>query len=99
MDAVVIDIDAAMFSADVVARTAHRYTADFAVEVRSEPARWMVHLSPKAGRGDLTDVVARFRNDLLDDRLRDRVAAQTSALQAALTQAALHESLSKPARA
>lgn len=88
-----IKVDGAIFSADIVARTAHRYTGECSVEVRAAPGTIDVKLRALPSRSLPPDIEGRFRNDLLDDRLRASVEAQTSELHAVLARAALHESL------
>lgn len=88
-----IQVDGAVFSADIVARTAHRYTGECFVEVHAAPRTINVNLRAFPGRPLPPDIEGRFRNDLLDDRLRASVEAQTSELHGVLARAALHESL------
>lgn|GEM_PF-938365 len=78
-----------LFSQDVVARTAHRYTADFFVDVTVRGDSIVVCLTPKTSSMDCQDIEGRFRNDALDDRLRAEVVKQTRDIHAALVQAAL----------
>lgn len=80
-----------VFSIDVVARTAHRYTGDYFVEINSEAAGIQVRLIPIRGDVQIDDIERRFRNDLLDDLLRERVRSQTAELHVVLTQAALRQ--------
>lgn len=88
-----ISIDPDLFSADVVTRTSHRYTGEFAVDVRRDSTRYVVVLRPLLGRTLPPDIEGRFRNDLLDDRLRERIQVQTQTLHDVLARAALNESL------
>lgn len=78
-----------LFSADVVARTAHRYTSRFFVELARSDDGHMVMLKPKCDDVDLTSIEDQFRNDALDEQLRERIREETSELQVALVQAAL----------
>ena len=80
-----------MFPADVVARTAHRYTGDFFVEINAEPYGIQVRLTPQREDVQVDGTEQRFRNDLLDDLLREKVRVQTAELHAVLAQAALRQ--------
>ena len=80
-----------VFTRDVVARTAHRYTGDFFVEINAEAAGIQVRLVPKKGGVSIDDIERHFRNDLLDDLLRERVRTQTAELHVVLAQAALRQ--------
>jgi His-Xaa-Ser system protein HxsD len=88
--AIEIIFDDGLFSPDVIARTAHRYTADFLVDVLLSSGSVVVRLIPKEPSTDIHDVVGRFRNDALDDRLRAQVSRETSDIHATLLQAALN---------
>lgn len=91
MDAIELTLDQALFTAEVLLRTAHRYTADYYVDVRASADSILVRLTPKRADLDNADLALRFCNDALDDRLRIAVAAQTNDLQATLVRAALEE--------
>lgn len=82
-----ISIDAELFSADVVMRTSHRYTGECAVDVRQDAGSYVVSLRPLLGRDLPPDIEGRFRNDLLDDRLRARIEVQTRTLHDVLARA------------
>ena len=79
------------FLKEVVTRTAHRSTGDFFVEINDEAAGIQVRLVPKRGDVRIDDIERHFRNDLLDDLLRERVRAQTAELHTVLAQAALRQ--------
>jgi His-Xaa-Ser system protein HxsD len=92
MKTVEVVLDRELFAIDVAARTAHRYTADYYVDLRADVGEIFVRLTPKgAASVDSNELAQRFRNDALDDRLRALVAQQTGDLQAALLRAALTE--------
>lgn len=79
----------AVFSVDVVARTAHRYSGEYFVRLDAVAHGVRVTLSPR--RADLTAPARledQFRTDLLDDRLRERIEQQTLEIKTALTRAA-----------
>ena len=84
-------LDRELFSADVVARTAHRYTGDYFVEVVSQELQHLVRLTPQSPSTVDALISHRFRNDALDERLRERVRAETNDLQTTLIRAALRE--------
>jgi His-Xaa-Ser system protein HxsD len=90
MDPVELTIDSALFSVEVLTRTAHRYTADFYVDIRTD-AGTRVYLTAKRPEVDTANLAQRFRNDLLDDRLRAVIAGETADLHAVLVRAALTE--------
>lgn len=91
MDSVELTLERALFSNEVLARTAYRYTDDYYVDLQGDAEVIRVRLVPRHADLDIADVALRFRNDALDDRLRAVVAAHTSDIQAALIQAALTE--------
>jgi len=78
-----------LFSAETVASTAQRYTSEFYVEIAAIPSGHQVRLTPIDDRALLDHLTQRFRNDALDERLRERVRAETAELHAVLVQAAL----------
>jgi His-Xaa-Ser system protein HxsD len=87
--AIEIAFDDRLFMPDVIARTAHRYTSDFLIDVSLHPGSIIVRLTPKGPATDIQDVIERFRNDALDDKLRAQVSSQTNDLHATLVRAAL----------
>lgn len=89
MDALELTIDRALFSPEVLARTAHRYSADFYVKLDTTAEHVRVRLQAKRAGVDTCNLAERFHTDALDDRLRAIVAAQTHDLQVVLTRAAL----------
>lgn len=84
-------IDRALYSDDVAARAAHRYTGELGVEVRSQCANLIVGFWSLDGSKLPEDLWARFSRDLLDERLRAAVRAETSRLQQELLRAALNQ--------
>lgn len=84
-------IDRALYSDDVAARAAHRYTGELGVEVRSQGANLIVGFWSLGGSDLPEDLWTRFSRDLLDERLRATVRAETSGLQQELLRAALNQ--------
>jgi His-Xaa-Ser system protein HxsD len=99
MDAIEIILDGDLFSADVVARAAHRYTGDYYAETVSTPAGALVRLTPKTDSVGTALLAERFRNDALDERLRERIRTETRELHAALVRAALAQAAPSPTTA
>lgn len=91
MHAIEIVLDGGLFSVDVIARTAHRYTGDYFVETVSTPSGALVRLTPKTDSISSHLLAERFRNDALDERLRERIRAETGELHTALVRAALQQ--------
>jgi His-Xaa-Ser system protein HxsD len=89
MSGIEIALDRALFGLDVVARTAHRYTDAYFVEIVSDSTSLVVRLTPRDPSESLEYLEQRFRNDALDDRLRAKVHADTHELHTALVEAAL----------
>ncbi len=84
-------IDRALYSDDVAARAAHRYTGELGVEVRSQGANLTVIFWSLDASELPQNLWARFSRDLLDERLRAAVRAETSGLQQELLRAALNQ--------
>jgi His-Xaa-Ser system protein HxsD len=91
MNAIEIVLDGELFSGDVAARAAHRYTGDYYTETVSTPAGALVRLTPKTDNVSTDLLAERFRNDALDERLRERIRTETSELHTALVRAALQQ--------
>jgi His-Xaa-Ser system protein HxsD len=91
MDAIRIDVDVGMFSLDVIARAAHRYTGEFFVDIALSPPPARVAFTLKHADTDVELLALRFGNDLLDERLRAYIREETADLHTILTQAALRE--------
>ena len=91
MNTIKIHMDANLFSAEVVARTAHRHTDAFYVEIESQRDTFLLRLTPKDDDVSLEGLEQKVRNDALDERLRERVRSETSELQATLVRVALQQ--------
>ena len=89
MNAIEIVLDGGLFSVDVIACTAHRYTGDYFVETVSTASDVLVRLTPKTDNVSSHLLAERFRNDALDERLRGRIRAETCELHTTLVRAAL----------
>lgn len=86
MESTQYNVDRRLYSNDVVARAAHRYTGKYKVELRMEGDTIVVSFeSPILPE----DIDASFARDLLDERLREKVRAETAGLQEELLKAAL----------
>lgn len=81
-------LEETLFSADVVARTAQRFTAEYFVDVSRGPNSFLVRLKLPDST-DAEDLVERFKNEALDERLREHVRAETRELHNALVRAAM----------
>lgn len=91
MNAIEIVMDGALFSVEVIARAAHRYTGDYFIETVSTSSGALVRLTPKTDSLNFHFLAERFQNDALDERLRERVRVETGDLHAALVRAALQQ--------
>jgi hypothetical protein len=91
MNAIEIVLDGGLFSVDIIACTAHRYTGDYFVETVSTTSDVLVRLTPKTDNVSSHLIAERFRNDALDERLRERVRAETGELHVALVLVALQQ--------
>lgn len=93
MDETAIWFDRSIFNDEIIVRTAHRYTNLFHVTFRSATEKIGVVLTAHEGAHHPADLEARFRDDALDERLRQTVRDETKHLHAELIRAALRESL------
>jgi len=84
-------IDPTLYSDDVAARAAHRYTDNFGVEVRSQGSKLIVAFWSLDDSELPENLWTRFSRDLLDERLRACVRAETRELQQDLLRAALNQ--------
>ena len=91
MDGIAIQFERRLFSDNVIVRAAHRYSAFFSAEFGSDADYISVKLTPLAKVDLPRDLEERFRNDVLDERLREIIRAQTSELHLELVRAALRE--------
>lgn len=89
METIELELDVALFSSDVVARTAHRYTGDYYVELSCLASTHRVRLTPRRPDVLTHQLLQRFHTDACDDRLRERVWQQTGELHTVLIRAAL----------
>lgn len=83
-------VDRLLFSDEVVARAAHRHTGQATVAMTIQGDSLAVAFSPLDRKVPLPpDLLERFARDLLDERLRASVRAETAGLQEELIRAAL----------
>lgn len=82
-------MDAGLFSDDIIARTAHRYTSHFFVDIGCSGDGHTITLTPRREDVETANLEGRFRNDALDERLRERIRDETAELHLSLVQAAL----------
>lgn len=76
-----IEFDRSLFSADVVSRAAHRWTAAYFVDVHATADALRVTLTPKPGATESDVGTNAFRTDVLDEHLRELVRTQTRELE------------------
>lgn len=86
-----IFVDGSLYSADVVARAAHRLTATSTVELSAAEGGFLLRVVPQNPVVDPAAIRSAFMTDLLDERLREKVAEQTRSLHGTLVEAALRE--------
>ncbi len=96
MDAIEITLDGGIFSADAVVRTTHRYTADYYSDIASTDGGFVIRLTPISADTDSSTLTQRFRNDALDEQLRERIRAETKNLHSTLVQAAMLKAGGQP---
>lgn len=83
------NVDRRLYSDEVVARAAHRYTAQIntALEIHGESLAVIFWVAE--GQSLPSGLTEQFSRDLLDERLRASVRAETAGLQQELIRAAL----------
>ena len=91
MEPIEVPIDGRLFSDDTIARAAHRYTGEWSVRLARDGDVIRASFTPLREEANAAGLAARFDNDLLDERLREHVRAETLALHAALLEAALRQ--------
>jgi hypothetical protein len=79
-----------VFPIEVVTRTAHRYTYNYFVDI-NDAGGIRVDLMLRADDVPTDGVERRFRNDLLDNLLREKMRIETAELHTVLTEAALRQ--------
>ncbi|GHH61462.1 hypothetical protein [[Pseudomonas] boreopolis] len=82
-------VDRRLYSDEVVARAAHRYTGQVNVVLTIQGDGLVVVFTALDGGPLPADLSGRFSQDLLDERLRALVRAETAWLQQDLIRAAL----------
>jgi len=91
MATIEIHLDGELFSADVIARTAHRCTNDYFAEVTPEARGYLVRLTPQSTGAADTLLPHRFWNNALGERLHERVCSETGIHQTTLILAAMRD--------
>jgi len=78
---VVIDIDAALYSADVIMRTCYAFTDRSYVFASQDDSRIRVTIAARDPSDDLRKIAGDFSNALIDFRLRATIAGETHAIR------------------
>ncbi|MHC9084261.1 hypothetical protein ACYX7E_04380 [Luteimonas sp. RIT-PG2_3] len=91
--------DRLLFNEDVISRAAHRYTNFFHVDFCTNAHEVGVVLTVREGVERPADLEARFRDDALDERLRESVRQETQSIHTELIRAALREAHPRVAEA
>jgi His-Xaa-Ser system protein HxsD len=86
----VVSVDLRLFSLTSVRKTAYRFTDRFGVDIGLDGTeRAVVRLTPKPDTPDAPTVADEFRNELLDQDLRERVYVETEPFRRVLLAHAL----------
>lgn len=77
---------ASVYSVEAIKRAAYRLTDRFSFEIRPNGDQILCELTPlhEMTSDELRREEARFRNEVLDQDLRERIAAETSAIRNAV---------------
>lgn len=94
MESIELELDAEFFSADVITRTAYRYSGDYFVHVQRLSTAHRVTLTPRTPEINTSHLADRFQTDACDDRLREQIVLQTGDLQRLLMRAAIERAVS-----
>ena len=89
MNSRIMEIDASLYSPDVVQATAHRFTSHCFVALARTPNGYVVELPAKPDASLADDLDRVFANELLDQALRAQVRAETRGVHEMLISAAL----------
>ncbi|GAB3052711.1 hypothetical protein [Stenotrophomonas tumulicola] len=82
-------IDRSLYSDEVVTRAAHRHSGECSIELLLREGNLVVVFRAAHGKDLPFDLRARLFNNLLDEKLRALVRAETQGIQQELVQAAL----------
>ena len=79
--AIRVEFDSALFSAETIQKAALKFTDVCSFDLRVEAPRIVALVSPLSDAYDLAaeEFVSRFRNEVLDQNLRDIVRRETEA--------------------
>jgi His-Xaa-Ser system protein HxsD len=72
-----LSFDSAAHSIDAVQRAAYRFTDRLSCEISSSPTAIEVKVSIPDDDADVESVLADFRNEVLDQVLRERIRGET----------------------
>lgn len=92
---VVLAVDPSIFPIDAALRAAYKFTDLCYVWIERHPAagpeRYCVFLRPKRPPVDLSAIVGEFTNELIDQRLRQRLEEQSAPLRTIIAAQAFAE--------
>src|SRR5437899_2368559 len=78
----VIDIDASVIRLEAVKKAAYRFGASFFADIALvSPTQIRVTMQPRSDREDPVALVGEFKNEALDQELREVVAKETEAVR------------------
>ncbi|MBI5425740.1 MAG: His-Xaa-Ser system protein HxsD [Opitutae bacterium] len=93
MTPVVFTVDLQVHTMESICRTAYRFSGRAFIRLRKTEAGLKVGLEPKLSTEDASVLAKEFENDLLDQRLRSIVAAETSGIRDLILAHALSQSV------
>ena len=78
---ITLAFDAALYPAEVLERAAYRFTDSLALELLADNGQWLCSLCFDAGIGQVQAeaLTQTFRKEVLDQKLRASIRAQTEA--------------------
>jgi His-Xaa-Ser system protein HxsD len=81
-----LNFDDTVYSLDTVKKAAYRLSDRIAIEISLAPAQIIcdVSFSPPVGEAEQTAIIAAFRNELLDQDLRESIGRETTAVRNAV---------------
>lgn len=82
LGAVMAEIDLEIYSIEAVLKSAYRFTGRCYISIeRPTPLRAQVFIRPKRAEDTSDDLLGDFRNDLIDQRLREIVGVETQGIR------------------
>ena len=76
-----VQFDLALFSETTVKKAAYRFTNEASISFNKDGNELSCSITPASEETELSDLILRFQNEVLDQDLREKIAEETAGIR------------------